>query len=610
MRKRIIFKFLLFILIFSLNKVVAQDVHIKKDTSRVYRNIERFSKKSKFTKFLYRLVFRPVSTAPITTSNTNHNHSQIIYKDYEGKIIRNIKIVTINPFGYTLKDTSVTSQYFLPRTGNKLHVGTQQVTIRNMLLISKGKPFDSLRVKESERLIRSKNYIHDVLFTFDTTRINQDSVDISIRVLDEWSIIPEGALSPTHTKIGLQDKNLAGLGHNFNGTYDLNQTNGKQSISADYLIPNFRNTYISTMLSYQSDEENHYRIGIDVERPFYSPLAKWAGGLLFSQQSFPRNLINNENNNLLFTSRANTIDAWGAESWQVFRGNSVDKRTTKLILSARFYNIQYLDKPLKQFDTLNNYRNEHLYLAGLGINTREYVKDKYVFNFGVPEDVPVGRTYGITGGYEFKNSVLWYWGARYAFGNYFPLGYFSSNLEYGTFINASETQQGVFNVDVNYFTRLFRIGNWKLRQFVKPEFTIGLKRLKSDTLTLYESQGISGFNSRGLTGTQRLILKFQTQSYAPWNLVGFRFGPYFIFSLGMLGNSYSGFRYSTVYTQIGIGALIRNDYWVISTFQISFAYYPSIPGNGENIFKTDKFRTTDFGFIDFDLGKPGVVAFQ
>lgn len=607
---KFIFISLFIILTLSSHNVAAQEVHQNKDTAKVYRNIQRFSQKRKFTKFLYRLIFRPIATKATITKSTKTIPLNPIYCDYDGKIIRNINIVVIDPFGYTIQDTLITSQGFLPKLGNEFHIKTQAFTIRNMLLIKTNTSFDSLKVKESERLIRSQGYIYDVLFNFKRTSETSDSVDISIRVLDEWSLAPDFALSSNHITLGLNDKNIAGLGHNFNNSYDINRANGNESILANYVIPNFKNTYISTTLNYQSDEEHNYISSLDIERPFYSPLTKWAGGLLISRQLSASSLSNNEGSSILFTTRINTLDAWGAKAWQIFKGNSVGRRTTKLILSGRLLSIHFLEKPTAQYDSLNKYNDDNLWLAGIGICTREYVKDKYIFNFGVTEDVPVGRTYGIVAGYELKNAERDYLGFRYATGNYYPFGFISTDIEYGTYVYGSKPQQGVFIASANYFTGLFEIGNWKLRQFVQPELTIGIKRLNTDSLTLKVNQEFNGFNSTALKGTQRFILNLQTQSYAPWNLAGFRFGPYLVLSLGMLGNESTGFRNSQIYSQISVGFLIKNEYWVLNTLQFSFSYYPTIPGNGENIFKSNKIKTTDFGFTNFDLGKPGTVVYQ
>jgi hypothetical protein len=163
---------------------------------------------------------------------------------------------------------------------------------------------------------------------------------------------------------------------------------------------------------------------------------------------------------------------------------------------------------------------------------------------------------------------------------------------------------------MNYFSGLFTIGNWKFRQFVKPELTIGINRATYERLNLNDGYGLNGFNSDVLSGTRRFLLVLQTQSYAPWNLLGFRFGPYLNVSFGMLGNEASGFSHSRLYPQLGMGVLIRNDYLIIRYFQLSFAFYPSIPGKGDNVFKANPFRSTDFGFQDFIIGKPEIVDFR
>jgi hypothetical protein len=260
---------------------------------------------------------------------------------------------------------------------------------------------------------------------------------------------------------------------------------------------------------------------------------------------------------------------------------------------------------------LQIYSNQDFYLAGIGISTRKYVQDTYIFKYGTIEDVPVGKAIELTGGYQLRNSS-WrpYLGMRFSFGNYNEWGYLSTDIEYGTFFRSSHPEQSVINFGLNYFTGLFEIGKWKFRQFVKPQVTIGINRFSYDTLTLNYGQGIIGFNSRGLVGTNRLLFTLQTQSYAPWNLIGFHFGPFLVYSAGMLGDAVSGFKNRTLYSQIGLGVLIKNENLVFGTFQISLSFFPMIPGNGQNIFKMNSFSTNDFGFRDFEIGEPSQVLYR
>ena len=78
----------------------------------------------------------------------------------------------------------------------------------------------------------------------------------------------------------------------------------------------------------------------------------------------------------------------------------------------------------------------------------------------------------------------------------------------------------------------------------------------------------------------------------------------------ILGDEGTRFKNSKVYSQVGVGVLIKNANLVFNTFQLSISFYPLIPGLGQNIFKTNSFKTTDFGFRDFEFGKPSMVVYQ
>jgi hypothetical protein len=601
--------FLLFIICTN-GVAVAQDKSDSSSIPGVYKKIEEYSSKRKITNLIQGFLLRPVvSTTQPFQANPGKQVSEP-YSPYEGKIIRAISITTLDPFGFSVHDTSVYPKSILEKSGNSLHIKTQYHVIRNRMLIHENDRYDSLLVKESERLIRSQSYIHDVLVTAALTGKDSDSVDVNVRVSDLWSIIPDGAFSSESFTLKLTDKNLGGVGHTLSGTYKQNYLNGNNAFSAYYFVPNIKNSYISVRLAYVIDEKKDYVKGLTIERPFFSPVARWAGGISVSQQKLTGWIYKNDTTRLFLQSKVNIQDYWGAAAWQVFNGKSVTDRSTKLVLSGRIFSVRYLEKPVEQPDIMEYYTSEQFFLSGLGISSRKYVKQSYIFRFGTTEDVPVGITYGLVGGYQLKNHERWYWGVNHSWGNFFKWGYFGTHIEYGTFVNASYKTQGVLKVSFNYFSGLFSIGKWKFRQFAKPELTVGINRASYDRLTLNDGYGLNGFYSGELSGTNRFLFIIQTQSYAPWNLIGFRFGPFLNFSFGMLGNETSGFQHSRMYPQIGFGVLIRNDYLVVRNVQLSFAFYPSIPGRGENVFKGNPFRTTDFGFPDFVIGKPAIVEFR
>ncbi len=603
-----IFSVLFFVSFLTTDFAFAQKTPLKIDSTKVYKSIESFSVKRKFTKYMYSIFFKPIGK---TKKNVYKKLIRKPYSAFEGKIIRKINIETLDPFGYSIADTIEKKQGVFAKNANKLHIKSQRITIRNLLLIHRNQVFDSLLVKESERLVRSMSYVTDVSFFVTAIAKNSDSVDIYIRELDKWSIIPDGAFSATSVTINLRDNNFMGLGHESKNEYTWNDAAGNYAYKLNYYIPNIRNTYISSTIHIGKEESGNFTRSIGLDRPFFSPFAKWAAGVNISQQFRQDYIHANDSILVLQPFKFNMQDYWAGYAIQIFKGNTEFDRVTNFISAVRFLNVHYLEKPDEAYDTQHYFSSENFYLASIGISTRKYFQDKYIFKFGVTEDVPDGKVYSLTAGYQKKHSsVRKYLGARISSGHYYPWGYISYNFEYGTFIHGSSVEQGVFTAGLNFFTGLKEIGKWKFRQFIKPQLIVGINRFAYDSLTLNDGYGMDGFNSSSLSGTSRMILTLQTQSYAPWNFIGFRFGPFISFSMGKLSDKTTSFKDSKTYSEIGLGVLIKNDHLVISAFQISFAFYPTIPGHGQNVFKFNSFRTTDFGFRDFQIGKPSVVVFQ
>jgi hypothetical protein len=606
---------ILFIVFISTNNLAfAQQKPVAKDSTKIYSEIESFSKRGKFTKFIYSLIFKPVAHEAAQKKGKKKAYKKLIQKSYstfEGKIIRNINIETLDPFGYSIGDTIFRSPNFLAKAGNGLHTKSQRITIRNLLLIHQNQVFDSLLVKESERLVRSQRYISDVSFFVKAAAKGSDSVDIFIRELDSWSIIPKGSASASKSTINLADKNFLGLGHELQGDFTRNYSEGINSFHTNYSIPNIKNSYVRGTVHVGKEGNKNYNRSFTIDRPFFSPFAKWAAGVNFTHHFFNDSVPADNLNLGILRYKFNAQDYWVGNAIQLFKGNSEYNRTTNFISAIRFLRVRYLEKPGKLFDTLNRFSDENFYLASLGVSTRRYVQDKYIFRFGITEDLPVGEVFSLTGGYQEKSLTgRVYLGARFSMGSYHPWGYLSSNFEYGTFIHSSRVEEGVFTAGLDYFTGLIEMGKWKFRQFVKPELTIGINRFASDSLTLNDGYGLDGFRTTALKGTGRLLLTVQSQAYAPWNLIGFHFGPYLNCTLGMLSDATSGFRKSKLYSQIGVGVLIKNENLILNTFQLSLSFYPIIPGKGNNIFKINSFGPADFGFRDFEIGKPAPVVYR
>lgn len=603
----------------------AQEQETENDTIKLYQEIEEFSEKTRLTRFIHQMVFRPVGRNPQANLRRQKERS---YRKYQGKIIRKIEINILDPFGKTIQDTLGNAENWIERTGNSLHVRTHEGVIRDLLLIEENRPLDSLLLKESERLIRSQTYIRSALITAETGS-PVDSVDVTVQIQDSWTIIPEVSFSSSRTTLGLRERNFLGTGHDLRTLFTRHFDLGENAYDVRYTIRNFKNTYIGTTVGYSSYLDNSYYKGINIERIFYSPFTKWAGGIYIDQQLRKDSLATDFSDLSYERLRFNTYDLWGGHSFRIFKGATENDRTTNLITSARLLNVKFKESPGEDLDPDNFFSSETFYLGSLGITSRQFVKDRYIFNYGIIEDVPVGTIYGITGGYQRKDSRdRLYIGGRVAYGNYFSWGFLSSNFEVGSFFRGEKTEQTTFSFQANYFTNLLSIGSfWKVRQFIKPQLVLGANRFNTigDRVTLNENgsilgfyggdfhvledQGIPGFHSR-LYGTQKFLLTLQTQFYSPWNLWGFRLNPFLKYSFAVLGDSNQRITNSRVYNAIGAGFIISNDYLVFDVFQLSFGFFPRMPGYGSDILRINAFNTADFGFQDFEFGKPRPVIYQ
>jgi hypothetical protein len=594
----------------SAGEADAQQDTAKKDTTDIYKDIEQYSRKSKFGRLIYKNIFRKPAKKKTSVKRQPDKSPEKFYL-YEGKIIRNIRIDAVGPFGYTLNDTVHHDEDKFIKAGNNLHINTLDFAVRNLLLFRKGSVFDSLEVHESERLIRSQRSVHDVRFFYSFPEPGSDSVDIYIRMIDKWSITPYVEVTDIRSTVELSERNFLGTMHEFSNTYTYRYTTGKDAYKLRYSIPNIRHTFVTGAFQYGTDENGNTITQFELNRNFYSPLTKWAGGVKYNTQRIYNLLEDDDSLTLDNRFIFDTQDYWAGYSFQIRRGKREQDRSTRLILSMRYTNVGYKDKAddLQGLDYF--FFDKEQILGQAGISYRSYVRQRYLFKYGVAEDVSVGTAFSIVGGTERTiDAKRKYFGARVATGDNFRYGFINSYFEYGTFFKGLETQQGVFNIGFAYFTNLIELGNWKFRQFVSSTLSTGIDRFDRDTLVLNDGVGLDGFNSVNFTGTKRFIATFQTQSYAPWEFLGFHFGPYLIASFGLLSDEQSDLFSSYLYTHLGFGVLINNNNLIINTFQVSLSFYPFIPGTGYNVFKVNSVRTTDFGLPNYELNKPEMILYK
>ncbi|WP_439553949.1 hypothetical protein [Flavobacterium macrobrachii] len=603
----------LLLFVFCCQNLTAQQT-VAKDSAKVYKDIEKFSKKSKFGKFVHRLLFKSTrKSKPSKKASTQRYYLKKAFDKHEGKIIRNINIETLDPFGYSVDNTKDQPEKGIEKFGNALHAKSKNFTIRNILLFKKNEPLDSIIAKESERLIRRQRFVRSVIIKPLPIENNKDSVDISIRVLDSWSLIPTGSISGSRANFELSERNVFGLGHELSQDFTQRFSDKSNSQNSRYLIRNIKNSFTNVTLNYNESLEKNISKSIRVERLFFSPLTRLAGGIFLENRAFSDSLPNLSNEFETIRFKNETRDFWFGHAFKLFGGKNEDYRTTNLVTTIGYKKINYIKTPTLEIDPNRFFANEELYLASIGVNTRKFAEDKYLFNFGIIEDIPFGQVYSITGGFQNKNNQKRaYFGGRFAYGNYFDFGYLGINSEWGSFFEGRDTRETTFKIEANYFTNLIYFGDWKIRQFIKSSIVIGNNRVPilKDRVMLGDDDGIQGFNNPLISGIRKATITLQTQTYVPGSWHGFRFSPFYNMTLGMLGNETDKFLNKSLLSKFSIGVLINNDYLVFNSFQISFSFYPKIPFQGTNIFNTNSYKNNDLSLPDYEIGQPTIALFR
>ncbi|HLN21758.1 MAG TPA: hypothetical protein VK213_11755 [Bacteroidales bacterium] len=610
----------------STSVIIEDTIKIKQDSIN-YTNIEKLSERSKLTEKIYSFLFRPLNRKPSGTP-ADQKEESAFHRRAQGKIIRSIRVVTLDPFGYSLHDTTAIPENVILNTGNWLHSKTNDPVIRNLLMFGEDERYDSLLVKESERLVRSQKYIRDVYLW--VNRATRDSVDVILRVQDVWSTIPSFRMSSSVIGFGLKDLNFAGTGSTFE--VDSRWRKGFGNVThLSYFMPNIRNSYISVNLQamiapggtlskrvafdnyyyapvsydphYLLSENRNIIKSIEINRPFYSPYARIAGGLFSGQMITTQSYIDPTDTLRLVSARTNINDLWIGRSWRI-NTPVFTEGITSFVLSGRYVRVASPRRP--QEAMMQNLFNTKNYLFwSMSLTSRKYYRDRYIFNYGKTEDVPAGILVGITLGKEYHDRNRFYAGMNAGWGSYLRFGYMSAHFSYGTFKGTEGIQQGILTGKITYFTKLLNLGEWKLRQFIRPEFAIGIKRSPAENQPLHI--GIKGYEEIESMASNLFLISLQTQTYAPWSVAGFNFGPYFFSQLSILGQDPVNWTRSKLYSLMGFGVLIRNNYLMFNSFQVSISFYPYIPDRGYNIFRSNTYKTTDYGFRDFSPTKPGIV---
>ncbi|HRH10150.1 MAG TPA: hypothetical protein PLU73_01480 [Bacteroidia bacterium] len=598
-------EFRIFILLFiSFTCLNAQEG----DSAKIYKKIKKFSERRTLTTWMYDAIFTEPSPEeyPVEpTAPEKHVNPFIKQKD---RIIRKVNITVYNPFGHKVQDSVRKFDRFLENSANHLHISTRKWIIINRLLFKEYDTLSPLALSETERLLRVADFINDAK-VYVTDTLNSDSVTVNVDVYDRWPISIPMHLTPNSADIRFRNQNFLGIGQQFDQYVWYNRDN-LYNYRGYYTIANLDNTYISSQLSYKI-EDGKENVALAFDKPYFSPLAKWAGGLLVSHNwdiyhyndTSPAQIKSSPLNSLYY-------DVWLGKAFKVGKKKTIFNQSTNIIVGGRYYNTIFLARPDFSIDTSRSNRSTWAYVGNVGFSLQQYYKDRFIYRFGSFEDVPEGlivqAIYGVSK--KEQDPYRYYIGAEIAKAKKFRIGNLATSISSGMYYSEHLSNNITAKFRLTYLGNLIKQGRWYFRQFAYYDLLHGVNKPTDENITI-KGDELYGFNSGTLTANTKMIMNLESVAYAPYNVIGFKFGAVAMAGFALLEKKLSTIDKSPLFQAYSIGLLIRNEHLVSSTFQISVGMYPFLPGLDKNTFAFNPITSFTLRVRGFAMGRPEFIGY-
>jgi len=546
-----------------------------------YIELEKRAGKYKWTKELHDIIIKEPRKKNREKIKTQRAETPFI--PYEGRYIRNIHIRKLEPFGATIHDTTLSADHWLQKSANALHIKTITSKIEQSLIVEEGDQIDANQLADNERILRSLSFIQDARIYVKPVANTTDSVDLLVLTKDLWAKGFDARIDAINDGVvDIWDKNIFGFGHEMQNSlyWDTDRSNilGYQGI---YRVKNIRGSFIDGQAIYRDVFENQ-AYGLELKRPFFSPSTEYAGALSFMHDANIRRIYYYDTIPVYTPIKYNNYSIWLARSFEISERNLTDRnRRRNLVFSGALKRDYYFERPGVSENSFHQFHNKTFLLTSISYSTQAFYKSNLIYSFGRTEDIPVGSLYELTFGHEFNEFFdRLYVGLQASMGKYISrLGYFYGKVAWGGFINDADFEQGLAEIEGNYFSHLFILNRYSFRQFVRLNYVNGINRFRNEYITINDDEGIEGFKSPTLLGTEKINLKLETVVFTPLYLYGFRFAFFSSLDFGMISRDTGPLWKNQLYSGIGAGVRIRNEHLVFNTFQIKFTFYPVIPDN-------------------------------
>ena len=191
-----------------------------------------------------------------------------------GAVIGAVRQARLNVFDTTIPEEDTV----LFRFANRLHIVSRESTVAAQLLFAPGDRYDARLLQESERILRTRPYLHDARIR--PVAYHDGVVDIEVGTQDTWTLMPQLWFSRKGGEnsggFGIEEKNLLGfgseLGLKFKSTVD------RDSKTLLYRDPHILGSPWRLETQYADNSDGKLQ-AFGFDRPFYALDTRWSASM-------------------------------------------------------------------------------------------------------------------------------------------------------------------------------------------------------------------------------------------------------------------------------------------------------------------------------------------
>ncbi len=573
-------------------------------TRKMLDSLKSYSEKRKVTSHLYKLLFVSQSSGQQNYQGEENVNS---FVNYEGKPIKSITYRKLEIFGVSIFDRSTwDSEEARQFIGNKLTIPTRTFILKRLLLQQEGDALDPTLLAESERLLRASANVQDARIL---VRKNSDgSVSLFVVTQDVFPIRPLAEIGSLQSgKLGLEDRNFLGYGHELSMAVPFNfQDSVNIGFNIGYQAKNILGSFVDAELRFEDDAVRLEK-SAEVRREFLTPRLRWAGAV-YHQEVIQKGQVINLLDTLEGPIHFVNNEAWAGHSFNI-QGDDLD--AIRLYLTGRFAERHFFERPFVAPDSNRIFINGRVFLGGLSLNKQSYYKSNLIRAFGQTEDIPVGWKLSLLRGYqwlEFDQGTLYQAEASKSW--YAPhKGYHYASVTGSLNTDYQEVNNYAVGANYKYISPLVPLGGFHWRNFFEASFSqlFGYQGLLA--LGLDREQDVRGLNVPGLLGDRKIVFKYESVFFSPWQLVGFKMAFFSFADVANIRGATDVEDPRDVYNSIGGGIRLRNENLIFNTMQLRIGVHID-PPSGIAPLSIDFSTRTIVNWDNFQIRKPKVNFFE